>query len=139
MENPRRKHALEGLEIKIFIQEKDGEVPNPGHFIEFLFRQGLFRGRSQAGFVKRISPRSRAHTYPSGMSRSKTLSHKTTSAAMESLVPRSQQVSLGAAFSGHPLPLLEAELVGGWGWGIEAAGALMLGLQLLRSMLLPAW
>lgn len=140
VENPRRKHALEGLEIKIFIREKDGEVPNPGHFIEFLFRQGLCRGRSQAGFIKRTSPRSRAHTYPSGMSRSEIISHKTTSAPMKSLVPRSQPVSLGAAFFGQPLPLLEAKLVGGWGWGISAAGALMLGgLQLLRFVLLPAW
>lgn len=61
-ENPRRKMCFMGIEVNLFIQEKDGNVPNPGPSTGFLFRQGLFSGRSQAEFVKRISPRSGAHT-----------------------------------------------------------------------------
>lgn len=65
LENPRKKkHSLWGWEIKIFIQEKDSKAPNSWNFTEFLFRLGLFSGRSQAGFVKRASPQSRAWMHP---------------------------------------------------------------------------
>lgn len=58
---------------------------------------------------------------------------------MVSLIPRSQQGYLGAAFLGLPLLLLKAELVGAWHWSIAAAEALRLEeLQPLNYMR-PVW
>ena len=91
----------------MFIQEKDDKVQNPGHFTEFLFRQGVFSGRSQAGFVKRVSPRSRGHSHLGCLeakyfSQDNFCSHSNTCTKVSASL-------LGAAFLGHPLFLLKAE------------------------------
>ena len=133
VESPRRKSALWGTEINLFIQNKDGNVPNPGHFIGFLFRQGLFSGRSQAGFVKRISPRSRAHTQLECLEakyfQDNACSHGTT------------RVKVSASLLGHPLHLLRAKIaVECLGVGPRCYGGLRSGrLELLSCMLPVQW
>lgn len=133
VESPRRKSALWGIEINLFIQNKDGNVPNPGHFIGFLFRQGLFSGRSQAGFVKRISPRSRAHTQLECLEakyfQDNACSYGTTRA------------KVSASLLGHPLHLLRAKIaVECLGVGPRCCGGLRSGrLELLSYMLPVQW
>lgn len=104
VENPRRKHALWDFEINL-LSKRNMEVPSPGHLIEFFFRQGLFSGRSQAGFIKRISPRSRAHSQLECL-------EENTFSQNNSCSHDISEAKVSASLLGHPLYPLKGEPAG---------------------------